>query len=300
MLVKRWERREAWAVPLVGIAAAAIGPVTGLTFAVNGAWQLTGRWRRSTAKAARRAGAGVRRFAGFVALGGAAVLVLAYLLPAADLDSYSAVSDDYRTFTAHLIGSGSQLWFALVPPACIAVAVALGVLSLVRPRPRRVSLGLLSGLGVSTLAYCFALLFWTDAFKPFFEHGHRSVDYTSLRGGLWLGIGGAGLVLVSAAPLVVVEIFAAIVGAQRLARGDTREGARVRFDRRRSSAQLPAALLGVVGAAAGFAAAFVDSGAWELHGAIRCTTCLSGRRSRWPSPPRSRQRRRSSSCSATA
>jgi hypothetical protein len=117
---------------------------------------------------------------------------------------------------------------------------------------------MLGGLAIGTLVYFFSLLFWTDAFSD------TNADfYTEPRGGLFLGIGGAALVLVSAAPLAVVEIFGAIVGAQRLARGDTREAGRVQVDRRRSRAQLPVALLGVLGAASGFAAALVDSGGWE-------------------------------------
>jgi Novel STAND NTPase 1 len=265
VLVKRWERREGWAVPFVGATAAGIGPVTGLAYAINGAVSLATRKRRRARADAPVRGGGVRRFAGVISLIGAGVVVLACLIPAADLE-YDELYDDpranYGTLSARLIASAGGRWFALPALTCVAIAVVAGVLALARPRTRPVLLGAVGALGMSTLAFFFSLLFWPSAFLAFSSYdGHRA-SYAYERAGPLLGIGGAGLVLVAAAPLVVVEIFAAIVGAKRLARGDTREGG-VRLDRTRAPAQLPVALLGLVGAVTGLVAAFVDSGAWE-------------------------------------
>ena len=260
VLVRRWERREGWAVPFVGATAAGIGPLTGLAYTINGALLLATRKRRRSRAQAPARGGGVRRFAGVIALIGAGVLLLACVIPTADLyyDSFSDVT------SARLIGSAGGRWFALQPLTCGVVAVVVGALSLAHPRTRPVALGALGGLGMSSLAFFFSLLFWADAFLAFSSYHSGEPAWTSARGGPFLGIGGAGLVLVAAAPLVVVEIFAAIVGAKRLARGDTREGGGVRLDRTRAPAQLPVAVLGLLGAATGLAAAFVDSGAWEV------------------------------------
>jgi hypothetical protein len=267
VLVKRWERREGWAVPLVGATAAGIGPVTGLAYVYNGALTLATRRRRRARADAPARGGGVRRFAGVISLIGAGVVVLACLIPAADL-YYDYFGDDphhnYGEVGARLIASGGGRWFALPALTCVTVAVVAGVLALARPRARPVLLGAVGALGMSTLAFFFSLLLWPTAFLAFSKYRGHEASYAYERAGPLLGIGGAGLILVAAAPLVVVEIFAAIVGAKRLARGDTREGG-IRLDRTRVPAQRRVALLGLAGAMIAFAAAFVDSGAWEKN-----------------------------------
>lgn len=270
VLVKRWQRREAWAVPLVGIVAAAIGPVTGLVLAANGAMRLASLGRRRLTYLPRRdpplearATSGVRRFAGFVSVIGAGVVVLACLLPAFEFYVYRETVDPYIS-NESLLASDDRIWFALQPLTCAALATVGGLLALALPRPRRFLMGVLSGLGIGALVYFFSLLLWTDALAPYVEYAdHPDEYYIVALGGPLLGLGGAGLVLVSAAPSVAVEIFASIIGAGRVARGKTREVFRIDLHRARSRSQVPVGLLGAVGAAAGLAATLVASGAWR-------------------------------------
>jgi hypothetical protein len=187
------------------------------------------------------------------------VLVLACVLPAYSTDKYDSDGVWGGTRTVALFGSDGRAWFVLVPLACAALAVLAGLLALARPRPRRFLMGLMSGLGISGLAYFFGLLWWTNALKTF---GDDPFVSPSLEGALFLGIGGAGLILVSAAPVIAVEIFASIVGAARVVRGSSREARKMDFDRTRSAMLIPVAALGGVGAAVGIASAFVASGAW--------------------------------------
>ena len=121
-------------------------------------------------------------------------------------------------------------------------------------------MGLVSGLGISVLAYFFSLLWWSDALVPYVAGEFET--YGTSAGGPLLGLGGAGIVLVSAAPLVAVEIFASIIGAGRVVRGRTHHASGLDLERARSAMRIPVASLGAVGAALGLAATLMDSGAW--------------------------------------
>ena len=271
VLARRRQRREAWAVPLVGIVAAGIGPVLGLALATNGAIALASIGRRrlghlpARARASRaRATGGVRRFAGVLSVVGAVVLVLACVLPTVEFYFYSdAVGPTYPEepdALQHLLASDERVWFALSPLTCAVLALVAGLLALARPRPRPFLMGLVSGLGISVLAYFFSLLWWTDALTPYV--GGQFETYGSVAGGPLLGLGGAGIVLVSAAPLVAVEIFASIIGAGRVMRGRTLQASGVDLERARSAMRVPVGVLGAVGAALALAAMLMDSAAW--------------------------------------
>ena len=167
VLVRRRQRREAWAVPLVGIAAATIGPVAALISVVGGVVYLVSlASRRGTAARERprgdgrssdaASGARLMRFGALVSVIGAGVIVLACWLPAAHAYGQQTHCKYNRGGCAYydsssslrLLSSGDVMWFALLPLLLAAMAGLIGLLALVLPRPRLFVLGLLSGLGL--------------------------------------------------------------------------------------------------------------------------------------------------------
>jgi conflict system STAND superfamily ATPase len=269
VLVKRWRRRDAWAVPLVGLATAFCGIVTGPLSLIIHAVRLVS-WASHRLRAGARARlhaargrvevalgsmARLHRFSGLISILGAGVIVLGCLLPA--IEWYD--DNDVR-HTAALLGSGHRLAYALLPLACVAMGVVVGLGAILRPRPRQFVPGVALGLGVGAMTYFFSLIFWPDAL------GHLlGVDVfgTGALGAPALAMAGAGLTLVSAAPTYGVEIFASILGARRALVGSAASEMPLDLDRTSWRVKTPIAILGLLAAAIAFAAAFATSGAWE-------------------------------------
>jgi hypothetical protein len=291
VLVKRRQRREAWAVPLVGIVAAAIGPVAALISVVGGVVYLASlAARRGTAHERRRgdgrssddaSGARLMRFGALVSVIGAGVIVLACWLPAAHADrhqthckyNYGGCVDYDSSSSLGLLSSGDIMWFALLPLLLAAIAGLIGLLALVRPRPRLFVLGLLSGLGIGALTYFFSLLWWDEALLPYakltpfhvFRGGvnYSYTDYSAAYLAAFLGIAGVGLVLVAAAPAAALDIFASIVGVGRVVGGTPRVAPQMNPNRARWALVIPLCALGAAALIAGLTAAAIPSGAWH-------------------------------------
>src|SRR5579872_1350608 len=272
VLVRRWRRRDVWAVPFVGLATAFCGIVTGPLSLLIHAVRLVS-WATHRLRAATRARLGAKeqrveaegstarlhRFSGLISILGAGVIVLGCLLPA--IEWYD--DNDVR-HTAALLGSGHRLEFALLPLACVAIAVAVGLLAILRPRPRQFVPGLALGLGVGAMAYFFCLIFWPRALGGFV--GINDFEPAAL-GAPALAMAGAGLTLVSAAPTYGVEIFASILGARRALVGADAGELPLDLDRTSWRVKIPMALVGLAAAGIAFVAAFVTSGAWGRQGA---------------------------------
>lgn len=269
VLVKRRQRREAWVVPLVGVVAAAIGPVTAL---VTGLLWLIGRWQRRRPQrrmaAAQRSGAGrLLRFSGLLSLIAAGVMLLALGNEAVSGEYYTSSADDYRPVSAALLDGGDVRWLALQPIAASVLVGIAGLLAITRPRSRQFLPGVVSGMGIAALAYFFALLCWPAALSPLMGVPARSDElYLTAGTGILFGLAGAALMLVSSAALIVLDVFASIIGAGRTLAGSARPAPRLDPIAASSRLQKPLGALGLAAAVVVLAATFGDSSAWQSDG----------------------------------
>jgi Novel STAND NTPase 1 len=249
LLAVRSRRRTAWVVPLVGIVASALGPITvsvALALAAVRAWSTlfkrkpdkaeslavaSTRWRGAVE---RLLADRVRTFSVLVAIVGGAVLLAGCFLPL------------YKGESA-LVALDERLWLALVPLVSAFTLALLAFLLFLRPPSRPWTSGLLGGLGIAGLAFFISYL---GSSAQGLVSGS---DYSSSSGlGPYFGVVGAGLIAVAAAPTTALEILAALVGAARFL-GETQQKGRATalFSRRRMSTPLRHEPLR---AAAGFAA----------------------------------------------
>jgi hypothetical protein len=249
VIARRSRRRTAWMIPFVGIVASALGPITALVALTLGAirgWarlqrRIPHRARVDPASATHRHGPLVRRlledrmrtFSGLVAIVGAAVLLAACFLPL------------FREDPRHLASPDERLWLALVPLVVAFAIGALAVILLLRPPSRRWTSGLLGGLGIGALTFFVTYLGLGTQF-----YGGGELGGTGL--GPWVGIVGAGLVLVAAAPSTALEIFAAIVGADSFVgeAASASDGGKALLTRRRARKRRQRTLVGFLAAAA--------------------------------------------------
>jgi hypothetical protein len=219
VLLRLRRRRTAWVVPLVGVVASALAPVTVAIASVSGVLRV---WTAATARAVAGDGPAepvrapreratsdrVRQFSAFVALLGAGTLVAACFLPLAE---YYGTED-------RVITLDYRLWFALEPIAVVVVIALTAILLLFRATNRALSSGLLAALGLAALGWFVNEIGWAQPTLSL----DASEEEVSPRIGAYVGAVGGGLVLVAAAPASVLAIFAAIVGAGRMLGDATR------------------------------------------------------------------------------
>jgi hypothetical protein len=238
LLAARSRRRTAWVVPLVGIVASALGPITAsvaLALGAVRAWSklfkrmpgwveslavASTRWRRRRA-VERLVADRVRTFSVLVAIVGGAVLLAGSFLPLYEGESALVTLDE-------------GLWLSLVPLVTAFTIALLAFLLLLRPPSRPWTSGLLGGLGIGGLAFFIAYL-------GLGTQGVITNSYDSSASGLgpYFGVVGGGLIAVAAVPTTALEILAALVGAARFL-GDTPQSGRgnALFSRSRMSTPL--------------------------------------------------------------
>jgi hypothetical protein len=253
LLAVRSRRRTAWVVPLVGIVASALGPITtsvALTLGAFRAWSklfkrksdgaaslaVASPRRRKRGAVERLVADRVRTFSVLVAIVGGAVLLAACFLPL------------YRGGSA-LVTLDERLWLALVPLVIAFTIAVLAVLLFLRPPSRPWTSGLLGGLGIGGLAFFVSYLGSST-------QGLVSGFSTASGLGPYFGVVGGGLIAVAAAPATALEILAALVGAARFLGETPQEGrATTLFSRRRMSTPLRREPFRAVGAFAALAGA---------------------------------------------
>ncbi|HEY8775391.1 MAG TPA: hypothetical protein VIM33_02800 [Gaiellaceae bacterium] len=255
LLAVRSRRRTAWVVPLVGIVASALGPITtsvALALGAVRAWSklfkrmpdraeslavASTRWRRRGA-VERLVADRVRTFSVLVAIVGGAVLLAGCFLPL------------YKGGSA-LVTLDELLWLALVPLVSAFTIALLASLLFLRPPSRPWTSGLLGGLGIGGLAFFISYLGSST------QGLISGSSYSSASGlGPYFGVVGGGLIAVAAVPTTALEILAALLGAGRFL-GDTPQKGRgtALFSRSRMSTPLRREPLRAVAAFAALAGA---------------------------------------------
>lgn len=270
VLIRRWRRREAWAVPLVGAVAALIGLVTAPVYLVNSLVRVGARQRqprqvrrerrRRRPPRAARSPLPLRRFSAGSVLFASVLVLVACVLPAVNYYDFPG----FHLHTAHLLGSGGDVWYALEPLVGAGVAALVGVLALALPRSRQFARGLLSGLSLGALAYFTGLLFWTNGLWVYVEQrSPSSLDFGTQQAAVTIGVVGAALMLVAAAPTAGLDIFTEILGFGNKLAAPRRSTLPPVHAPTRRIVRAALGLLALVAAGLAFAGAFVSTGRWH-------------------------------------